>query len=252
MVGWTALCHQGFPRDWASRLIRQYDSYVMLPLLFALAGLAFLDSLDVLLVGVTTAVVYDSRLARRSPLAGGLSFLGGVFAVTGTFGLCTVLGLSFLTELLDFELTPTLRYWGGLAVGIVLLVLACLPQASAPPAKARSLRRRPWVLGIAGVVIGLAQAPTAIPYLAGLAMLAAQAPLPGWWPLIVVVYCAVALLPPLAILLLSLSRRRVARRVYRKIVRLITRYGPVSVRVLFFVFGAVLVIDALIHHQYLW
>jgi hypothetical protein len=31
-------------------------------LLSALAGLAFLDSRDVLLVGITTAVIYDSRL----------------------------------------------------------------------------------------------------------------------------------------------------------------------------------------------
>ncbi len=42
----------------------------------AATGLPFtqLMSLDVLLVGVVTAVVYDSRLNRRSPLPGGLSF----------------------------------------------------------------------------------------------------------------------------------------------------------------------------------
>ena len=46
-------------------------------LLLPLAGFAFLDSLNVLNLGVTTAVVYDSRLSRRSPLPAGLSFVGG-------------------------------------------------------------------------------------------------------------------------------------------------------------------------------
>nr|WP_230329626.1 hypothetical protein [Nocardia aurantiaca] len=48
----------------------------MLIFLLALAGFAFLDSLDVLLVGVTMAVVYDSRLSRRSAVPGALSFRG--------------------------------------------------------------------------------------------------------------------------------------------------------------------------------
>jgi len=42
-------------------------------LLLPLAGFAFLDSLNLLNLGVTTAVVYDSRLSRRSPLPAGLN-----------------------------------------------------------------------------------------------------------------------------------------------------------------------------------
>src|SRR5689334_7746213 len=95
----------------------------MLLFLLALAGFAFLDSLDMLLVGVTTAVVFDSRLSRRSPLPGALSFLAGVFAVTTTFGITFVLGLRFLTDLVTFDITPTLRYWAELLVGVVLLLL---------------------------------------------------------------------------------------------------------------------------------
>ena len=49
----------------------------MLGLLLPLLGFAFLDSLNVLNLGVTSAVVYDSRLSRRSALPGGLSFVGG-------------------------------------------------------------------------------------------------------------------------------------------------------------------------------
>src|ERR1700704_1467013 len=85
---------------------------VMLALLLPLLGFALLDSLNVLNLGVTTAVVYDSRLGRRSALPSGLSFVGGVFTAITTFGILTVLGLNFLTDRFDFDLTPPLRYWG--------------------------------------------------------------------------------------------------------------------------------------------
>lgn len=223
-------------------------------LLLTLAGLAFLDSLDVLLVGVVTAVVYDSRLTRRSPLTGGLSFLGGVFAATTAFGILAVIGVSFLTELVAIELTPGARYWGGFAVGLVLVLLASLRMAGPPttPTWAAPLRRRPWLLGPLGVAIGIAQAPTAVPYLAALAMLSSQASLPGWWPLVVVIYCAIALLPPLFVLSLSLWRTTKVQRGYRRTVRAIARYGPVSVRLLFLVAGVALVVDSLIHYRELW
>ncbi|MFE4502264.1 GAP family protein [Rhodococcus sp. NPDC056743] len=223
-------------------------------LLSALAGLAFLDSLDVLLVGITTAVIYDSRLKRRSPLPGGLSFLGGVFAATTAFGICTVIGINFIAELVDFELTPAVRYWGGMVLGLVLIALACMPATTSTTSTrwAEPIRRRPWILGFIGLAIGLVQAPTAIPYLAALAMLSAHDPPLTAWPLIVVIYCVLALLPPLLILGLSLRRTVRARRAYRRIVRVLARYGPASVRVLFVTIGLILVVDALIHYNDLW
>ncbi|MFD6159073.1 GAP family protein [Nocardia sp. NPDC060256] len=226
----------------------------MVALLLALAGFAFLDSLDVLLVGITTAVVADSRIGRRSPVAGGVSFIAGVFAVTTAFGIGTVLGLNFLTGLVEFELTPAMRYWGELGLGVVLIALSRIPVTgkAEPPAWAAAVRRRPWLFGFVGMAIGLVQAPTAVPYLAGLAMISAQDPLPTLWPLIVVAYCALALLPPLLVLLLSLRRTARARRVYRAVVRILTRYVPRALRVLFVLFGTVLVVDALIHFRFLW
>src|SRR4051794_32598495 len=98
----------------------------MLGLLLPLLGFALLDSLNVLNLGVTSAVVYDSRLSRRSALPGGLSFIGGVFAATSTFGTLTVLGLNLLTDRVDLEVTPTLRYWGQLVLGVVLVAVASL------------------------------------------------------------------------------------------------------------------------------
>ncbi|MBF6291682.1 GAP family protein [Nocardia farcinica] len=224
----------------------------MLTLLPALAGFAFLDSLDLLLIGVTAAVVYDSRLRRRSPVPGGASFLAGVFVTTVAFGVCTVLGIGWLTDLVDFRLTPAIRYRGELAAGTILLVLAALPSTGerTPPRWAVELRGRPAVLAATGLAIGIVQSATSVPYLAGLAMLSAHGT--ALWPVILPVYGVIALLPPVLVLVLATRRTVGARRAYRAIVRGITRFGPPSVRVLFAVAGAALVLDALAHPGDLW
>jgi cytochrome c biogenesis protein CcdA len=220
-------------------------------LVLALAGLAFLDALNVLNVGVVSAVAYDSRLNRRSPVTGGSSFIAGVFAVTTTFGLCTVLGLSILTELTHFHVTPTIRYRGELLLGLVLICVAFFPlvtQTPAPGWAMVAMRRRPWLLGFVGMAVGTGQAPTSVPYLTGLAMLAAMHPRPQIWPVMVIGYCAIALLPSMLVLALASRRSIRARRVQRWVVRTLTRYGPISVRILFLVAGVALAVAALIHH----
>lgn len=68
-------------------------------------------------------------------------------------------------------------------------------------------RQRPWLLGFVGAAVGLGQAPTAVPYLTGLAMLSAVHPRPQIWPLIVIVYCAMTLWPLLVILTLFTNPR---------------------------------------------
>ncbi|MGW1740227.1 GAP family protein [Nocardia sp. NPDC001965] len=221
----------------------------MMTLLLAMTGLAFLDSLDVLLIGVTTAVIIDSRLARVSPLPGGLAFLGGVFFLTASFGLATVLGLNRLTDLLDFRLTPALRFWGELAAGVILLGLACVRTTgtATPPEWTITLRRRPAMLALAGMAIGFAQAPTAVPYLTALAMLSSYRPPPAGWPIIVIAYCALALLPPLLVLALALRRTARAQRIYRRVVHGLARFGPVTVRTLFAVLGLALIGYALVY-----
>lgn len=224
-------------------------------LLIALLGFALLDALDVLLVAITTAVVADSRLTRRSPMVGGLSFLGGVFAVSVAFGVATVLGIDFLVRLFDFQLTPMLRYWGELLIGVVLIGVAALPMDTTMRGGGRwvePVRRYPWLMGVFGFTLGLAKVPTSVPYLAALALLSAQRPLPVVWPLIVAGYCAIALLLPLVVLALAMRRTPRARKVYRVLARGLTRFGPPVVRVLFVVFGVVLVVDALVHARQLW
>ncbi|UXA18199.1 GAP family protein [Mycobacterium sp. SMC-4] len=227
----------------------------MTGLIAALAGLAFLDSLSVLNIGVVAAIVYVSRLNRQSALPGGLSFIGGVYSVTSVFGLCAVLGIDFLTDLTGFELTPATRYGGGFLLGVVLILLAFFPlvaQSAAPGWAMAAMRQRPWLLGFVGVAIGLGQAPTAVPYLAGLAMIAAQQPLPAAWPALVLAYCAVALLPCMLVLALSTSKSKKADRAQRLLVRTLTQYGPLAVRILFVVAGILLIADALVHRAVWW
>lgn len=224
------------------------------PLLLALAGLAFLDSLNVLNVGVVSAVIYDSRLNRRSPVPGSLNFIAGVFTVITVFGLLTVFGLHLLTDVVDFRITPAVRYWAELIGGAVLIGLAYFPltaQSSAPGWAMAATRQRPWLLGFVGIAVGLGQAPTAVPYLTGLAMLSALHPRPTVWPFIVIVYCAMTLWPLLAILALSTRNTTRAKRVQRRIVRVLTHYGPITVRIMFLVVGLGLVVDALMHYPVL-
>ncbi|QUR67153.1 GAP family protein [Mycobacterium spongiae] len=222
------------------------------PLLLLLAGLAFLDSLNLLNVGVVSAVIYDSRLNRRSPLPGALSFIAGVFTVMSTIGLLTVLGLHFLTDFVDFRITPTIRYWGELLVGVVLISVAYFPltaQSSAPGWAMAAPRQRPWLLGFVGLAVGLGQATTGVPFLTMLGMLSALHPRPAIWPLIVIAYCAITVW--LLLLLLALATRRTARanRIQRRIVRVLTRYGPITVRIIFLVVGAGLIVDAVMHYS---
>jgi hypothetical protein len=231
----------------------------MLALLVTLSGFALVESLNVLNLGATSAIIYDSRLHRRSALPGGLSFIAGLFVATAAIGITVMLGVSLLTELTAFELTPKTRYRGELAVGAVLVCLACYPaaaQRASPRSTLAAMRQRPWLLGCVGVALGFGQAATDVMYLAALAMLSAYHPRPSiWsalWPVIVVAYCTIELSPPLLMLFLASRRTTRAQRAQRGLVGVITRYGPKWVRALCLAAGAALVFDALLHSRNLW
>jgi hypothetical protein len=137
----------------------------------------------------------------------------------------------------------------------VLMCLAYFPltaQTSAPGWALAAMRQRPWLLGILGAAVGMGQAPTSIPYITGLAMLAAVHPRPPLWPLLIYAYWALALSPSMLILFLATRKTRRAVRIQRGIVRGLTRYGPISVRILFLVFGVGLIADALLFRSVLW
>ncbi|MGF0310171.1 GAP family protein [Rhodococcus sp. IEGM1428] len=220
----------------------------MVTLLLALVGFAILDSLDVLLIGVTAAIAVHSRTTRRSPFRAGLAFVGGVFTATTAFGIVTVLGIDFVTDLFDFTVTPTVRYRTEFVVGLVLISLGALRTAERrPPAWAARAGSSIPVVALTGLTIGVVQGPTAVPYLAGLTMLSTYVPRPQWWPAIVFVYCLIALIPPILVLILASRKSRRSRRAFVTTVRGLTRYGPPTVRVIFVVLGVALLADALVH-----
>ena len=227
----------------------------MFALVMTLSGLALVESLNVLNLGATSAIVYDSRLHRRSPLPGGLSFIAGLFAATAALGVAVVLGVDVMITVSPFELTPALRYWSELIVGALLICVACYPAAarrSSPQSTFTAARRRPWLLACAGSALGFGQAATDVVYLGAMAMLSTHHPRPWFWPLLVVAYCAIELFPPALILMLATRRTPRAQRVQRRVTRIVTRYGPRVVRAMCAAAGAVLVVDALRHHHYLW
>lgn len=235
-----------------SRCVRGLEiATTMTALLLTLAGLAFLDSLNVLSVGIVSAIVYGSRLNRQSAVPKGVSYIAGVFMATTLFGLCAVVGLRLLGDATHFKLTPTVRYWGELLLGMVLMALAFLPlpsRAAAPGWAKTAMRRRPWLLGFVGAAVGFGQASTSVPYLTGLAMIAAVQPRPSAWPVMVIAYWVVALLPCMLLLGLSTNRSKRADRAQRRLVRTVTRYGPIGVRILFLIAGVALVADAILHY----
>jgi hypothetical protein len=231
----------------------------VLALLVTLFGFALVESLNVLNLGLTSAIVYDSRLHRRSPLPGGLSFIAGLFAATVAVGIVVVLGVSLAIDPSALDLTPRMRYRGELVIGLVLVALARYPVAAkreSPRSALAAMRRRPWVLACGGAALGVTQAATDVMYLAALAMLAAHLPRPsmwqGLWPAIVAAYCAIELWPPLLVLFLATRRCARARLVQRSIVRVITRYGPQLVRAMCLAAGVALVVDSLRHSHDLW
>lgn len=226
---------------------------IVLTLLLAFVGFACLDALNVLNIGVATTIVYVTRLERRSVFPGGLSFVTGLFVALFTFGLATVLGVRSLTDVAaGSEITPSTRYWAQLVIGVLLIAVAALTWFSEPvtPPWIRNVaRRHPWLLALVGLALGYAEAPTSVPYLSALAMLASRHPLPTAWPLLLVGYGVIAILPSLLILALSTRRSPRARRLQRGLVRTVTRYGPTAIRVIFLCLGAILIASALVHHS---
>lgn len=222
----------------------------MLALVMTLSGFAIVESFNVLNLGVTSAIVYDSRLQRRSPLPGGLSFIGGLFAATAAVGITVVLGVALFTKLTALELTPTTRYRAELAVGVLLVCAACYPSTArrtSPRWMLAARRQNPWLLAGAGATIGFGQAATDVMYLAALAMLSSHHPRPLIWPMIVIAYCAIELWPPLLVLFLATRRTPRAQRVQRGVVRVVTRYGPIGLRALCLAAGAALIVHSFLY-----
>lgn len=224
------------------------SSLFVFTLLLAFAGFACVDALNVLNLGTSTAIVYTSRLERRSALPGGLSFVVGLYSALLAFGVGTVVGVRYLVG--PEAISSSARYWAQLVIGIVLIAVASLTWFSNPgtPKVIRTIAERyPWLLVLVGLTLGCAEAATSAPYLSALAMLASHRPLPSGWVLMLMGYCLIAVAPSTFILVLSTRRTPGARRAQRTLVRTVSRYGPTAIRVIFLFLGTLFIANALAH-----
>ena len=167
-----------------------------------------------------------------------------------------MLGLTFLTKRVDVEVTPTVRYWGQLILGLVLIArLARVDVGRTATTRVGVERRAPQSVAVrhrrVGRRAGAGGHVGALPDRAG-DDLRAQSVADGvardrdrilrnahWrrrcW-------CSA----------LSVRKTMRARRMQRRVVRVMTRFGPLVVRTLFLAIGLVLVADALWHYAELW
>jgi hypothetical protein len=222
--------------------------------LIQLSGLVFADSLNVFNIGAMWAIAHNARTQRRSPMPGGLSFIAGLYAFTACYGLVLVLGLDALTRVVDFQITPAMRYRTELVLGAVLIGLSFLPlrtRKTANPRVGPLLRSKPWLLGIVGIGAGATQAPFSLPYLTLLGAIATLDPIPAFWPFVVLGYAAAVQVPPLLALGLASWRSPKARKIQISIALAITKYGRTVLRILLATVGVVLLGDALLNYD-LW
>jgi hypothetical protein len=222
--------------------------------LIQLSGLAFADSLNVFNIGAVWAIAHNARTQRRSPLPGGLSFIAGLYAFTACYGLVLVLGLDALTHVVDFQITPAMRYRTELVLGAVLIGLAFLPlrpRVRANPRMGTLLRSKPWLLGVVGIGVGATQVPFSLPYLTLLGAMAALDPLPAVWPVVVLGYAAAVQVPPLLALALAAWRSPKARRIQIAVALGVAKYGRTALRILLVTVGGVLIADAALNYE-LW
>jgi len=80
-------------------------------------------------------------------------------------------------------------------------------------------------------------------------MISALQPRPPTWPVIAIAYSVLTILSCMVLLGLSTSRSKRADRAQRWLVRTLTQYGPIGVRLLFLVAGVVLAADAVVHRN---
>ncbi|SHF68376.1 GAP family protein [Geodermatophilus nigrescens] len=179
-------------------------------LLWSLAGLALLDSLNpATIVGV--AVILLSPAARPAPLA--LAYVAGAFATVLAVGAALYLGAGALAGALDGGTVWIRR--GALGLAAVLLLVAAVRRLRTRPRRPVRLPRwfGIWTAAPAGVLVTAADLPNAFPYLVAIERMLASAVPPGPALLLLAGYALVYCLPCLVLLAAGLAHGdRVRRR----------------------------------------
>lgn len=174
-------------------------------------GYAFIDAINVLVIGVLVALAMMLPPGRYRPVAGLL--LLGTF--TGILGLAVVVMLAFdamrdlLTRIVDSPIFGVLLILTGVVTAIVTLrsggdTSSPLVDRILTPLRTPSL----LTVGI-GIVLGVAQSITSVPYLAGLAVLSTSGmPAAERYPGLLAFAAVAVSLPVVAAIGLGIVRHR--------------------------------------------
>lgn len=182
----------------------------MLALLALVASIALADSVNP--STVVPALFYATGARPRAALAG---FAAGVFAVALAGGVLVLLGGRELVESLLPDVGDATRHRLEVAGGAALIALAAGVWLTARHAADRTPRPRAgrwWSAPMLGAAIMLVELPTAFPYFAAIAAIAASDQAFGAQVALVALYDALFVMPVVAILAArSLAGERAGR-----------------------------------------
>ncbi|HWO99617.1 MAG TPA: GAP family protein [Methylococcus sp.] len=212
----------------------------MLALLVAIVAIAALDSIN-----PTATAVHLYLLSTASPVPRTMAFILGIFTANYLGGFFGVVGLDVLFQYLPGASFGPIGRVARLILGIGLVAAGWI-MASDRKGRARKPKSlRPLHTFILGTVITLAELPTALPYLAAIAIIA-QARLDLAQTIgLLLIYNVVFVTPLIALLMIYLLLRRNRPAFLQRTRRWIARWSPRLLRMVLVFLGVVLIADSL-------
>lgn len=178
--------------------------------MFHAASYAFIDSINILLIGVLFAIAVLHPTSRRFTPIAAVLVLGDWLGV-----LALSIPTLLLFQTIEQQVTAALKspFFGMalIAFGLVSAILAARGGDPAPMINrlARPLQRPSWSTFGAGFVLGVLQSLSSFPFFAGLAYLTALDLAPAWRYATLVLYATIALsLPATAAVIFAIVLRQ--------------------------------------------
>jgi cytochrome c biogenesis protein CcdA len=212
----------------------------MFTLLLAIVAIAALDSIN-----PTATVVHLYLLSTANPVPRTMAFILGIFTANSLGGLFGVVGLDLLFQHLPGASFGPLGRAARLLFGIGLVIASWIMSSDQKSCTRKPKSLRPLHTFILGTVITLAELPTALPYLAAIAILA-QARLGLAETIsVLLIYNVVFVTPLIALLMIYLLLRRSRPAFLQRTRSWIARWSPRLLRMVFVFLGAILIADSL-------
>lgn len=210
-------------------------------LLLAVGGIALLDSLNPSLF-----VAQFFLLTTNRPVPRILSYIAGVLAVNFLGGLLLLVGARAVIVSLIAQLSPSVLYGTGLALGIGLLALGLwmplTPQAPEPARQPHSLH--PFHTFLLGAAVMVNELTTALPYFVAIERLASAGVAGLEAVVVLVLYNLIFALPLFAFLGLFVAYGARFAAQTERISAAIARWAPRVFKYGSLVLGAFLTADA--------